>query len=212
VSAGADFYFSHGAGDVDLFHDNGISRVFFGAKFNTGRRLLNDWHSSIGFDASIPVRNPPQNLTDGMKHFMPYVTFSRRLTSRPNIRVFWGAGLDLVEPTSFPGVLGTNQLDDDSTSITAGFVIDRGMWHYTFETRYATTRIIGETKDDLLELRPGIIWEVPKLRDRTRRSGWLIGIGGRITIGRDGTSVAASGKLRYNLDLKRLFSRKKSAE
>ena len=212
ISAGADFYFSHGAGDISLFEEGGISEVHFGAKLNIGRDILNSWHSSIGFDASIPTGDPPPGLTDGMKHFIPYVTFSRRLDSRPNIRIFWGAGLNLVEPTTFPGVLTTNQLDDDSVNVTAGFVIDRGMWHYTFETRYATTRIIGNTDDDLLELRPGIIWEVPKLRDRTRRSNWMIGIGGKVSIGRDGTSLGASGKLRYNFDLKDLFRRKKPQE
>jgi hypothetical protein len=207
VSAGADFYFSHGAGDISFFDESGIYAVQFGAKFNARRDLLSGWESGIGFDVDIPVGTPPQELTDGLKHFTPYVTFSRRLPSRPNMRVFWGAGLDLVERTSFPGVLRENQLDDDSVSLTAGFVIDRNMMHYTFEAKVATTRMIGDTEEDLLILRPGFIWEVPKYRDRTRRSGWMIGLGGRVTIGPDGTDVGASGKLRYNFDLKRLFRR-----
>jgi hypothetical protein len=212
LSAGADFYFSHGAGDVDIFDEGGISKVFFGAKLNVGRNLLYSWRSSIGFDASFPTDNPPRDFTDGMKHFTPYVTFSRRLTSRPSIRVFWGMGLDLVEHTEYPGVLRTNQLDDHSANITAGFVIDRKNLHYSFEAQVATTRVIGGTDEDVLTLRPGIIWEVPKLRDRTRRSNWMVGVGGRVSFGPDGTDIGASGKLRYNFDLKYLFTRKKPVE
>jgi hypothetical protein len=143
LSAGADFYFSHGAGDIEIFDEGGVSKVLFGAKLNVGRNLLNSWRSSIGFDASFPTDNPPREFTDGMKHFTPYVTFSRRLISRPSIRVFWGMGLDLVEHTKYPGELRTNQLDDDSANITAGFVIDRKNLHYSFEAQLATTRVIG---------------------------------------------------------------------
>lgn len=207
VSAGADFYFSHGAGDLGFFDDAGIFAVQFGAKFNARRDVLSGWETGVGFDVDIPVGSPPPEITDGLKHFTPYVTFSRRLASRPHMRVFWGAALDLVEPTSFPGVVRENQLDDDSMGLTAGFVIDRNMMHYTFETKVATTRAIGDTEEDLLILRPGFIWEVPKFRDRTRRSNWMVGLGGRVTFGPDGTDIGASAKLRYNLDLKQLFRR-----
>jgi hypothetical protein len=207
VSAGADFYFSHGAGDVGFFDESGLYAVQFGAKFNAYKNVLSGWETGVGFDVDIPVGTPPPELTDGLKHFTPYITFSRRLPSRPRTRVFWGAGLDLVERTSFPGVLRENQLDDHSMGLTAGFVIDRNMMHYTFETQVATTRAIGDTEEDLLVLRPGFIWEVPKFRDRTRRSNWMIGLGGRVTIGPDGTDIGASAKLRYNLDLKQLFRR-----
>lgn len=207
VSAGADLYFSHGAGDVGFFDDAGIHGVRFGAKFNAYRDVLSGWETGVGFDTDIPVGTPPPELTDGLKHFTPYVTFSRRLPSRPSMRVFWGAGFDFVEPTTFPGVLATNQLDDDSLRFTAGFVIDRGRFHYTFETRYSTTHVVGNTDEDVLELRPAVIWEVPSFRDRTRWSGWLVGVGGKASFGPDGTDTGISGKLRYNFDLKGLFRR-----
>lgn len=212
VSAGADFYFSHGAGDIGFFDDSGIYAVQFGAKFNAYSNVLSGWETGIGFDVDIPVGTPPPELTDGMKHFTPYITFSRRLPSRPNIRVFWGAGLDLVERTSFPGVLRENQFDDHSMGLTAGFVIDRNMMHYTFETKVATTRAIGDTDEDVLVLRPGFIWEVPRFRNRHERSNWMVGLGGRVTIGPDSTDIGASAKLRYNLDLKRLFRRDGKSE
>ncbi|HUG11629.1 MAG TPA: hypothetical protein VMM36_11475 [Opitutaceae bacterium] len=207
LSAEVNFYTSHGLGDISFWDEKGILSVEFGAKLNLGRKILKSWDSAIGFDAIIPLDDPPMELTDGLKHFDPYVTFSKRLQSRPNVRLFWGVGLDLVQKTSFPGVLGDNQLDDDSVHASAGFVFDRNYLHYTFETLVATTRGIGETDEDLLVLRPGIIWEVPSFRDRTRRSNWMVGFGGKVSIGPDGTDYGGSMKLRYNLDLKDLFRR-----
>ncbi|HUG12698.1 MAG TPA: hypothetical protein VMM36_16910 [Opitutaceae bacterium] len=212
LSAEVDFYTSHGFGDISFWEEKGILSVQFGAKLNLGRKLLKSWDSAIGFDAIIPLDDPPMELTDGLKHFDPYVTFSKRLQSRPNVRVFWGVGVDLVKKAAFPGVLGDNQLDDDSVHASVGFVFDRNYLHYTFETLVATTRGIGDTDDDLLVLRPGIIWEVPSFRDRTKRSNWMIGFGGKVSIGPDGTDYGGSMKLRYNLDLKDLFTRKKRVE
>lgn len=208
LSAGFDAYASHGLGDVGFFKEIGIMSVQFGGKLNIGDRILHGWDSSIGVDAVIPTGTPPVELTDGLRHISPYVTFSRRMESRPQIRLFWGAGFDFVNLAEYPGELQDNQLDDDSVNVSAGFVIDRNMLHYSFESQLATTRGIGNgSDDDVLTLRPGIIWEVPTFRDRHKRSNWMIGLGGRVSFGPDGTDVGASAKLRYNLDLKHLFGR-----
>jgi len=213
VSAGLDAYASHGLGDVGAFKEIGIMAMEFGAKLNIGNSILRDWDSAIGFDVVLPTGSPPMELTDGLRHFAPYVSFSRRMESRRNIRLFWGAGVDIVSVAEFPGELRDNQFDDDSVNVTAGFVIDRNMLHYSFETKLATTRVIGNgSDDDLFELRPGIIWEIPTWHDHHKRSGWMVGLGGRVSFGRDGTDFGASAKLRYNLDLKRLFARKKKSD
>ena len=210
VSAGVDTYFSHGLGKVALFKDVGVMGVQFGAKLNVGHRILKDWDASVGFDETIPAGTPPLALTDGLRHFSPYATFSRRLESRPDIRIFWGVGADLVTKTHYQGELEDNQIGDDTMNVSAGFVIDRNMLHYSFETQLATSRLIGDGSDeDALILRPGIIWEIPKWHDHTKRSGWMIGFAGKVSFGPDGTDFGASAKLRLNLDLKKLFRREK---
>jgi len=210
LSAGTDIYVSHGFGDIGLFKEVGIMSMQFGAKLNVGHHLLKNWDSSVGLDVVLPTGSPPMELTDGLRHVSPYASFSRRMESRPDIRVFWGVGLDLVDKAEYPGELRKNQLGDDSVEVSAGFIIDRNMLHYSFESQLATTRSIGGgSDDDVLTLRPGIIWEIPRLRDRHKRSGWMVGLGARVSFGPDGTDVGASAKLRYNLDLKRLFNRKK---
>lgn len=212
VSAGVDAFVSHGIGDVGLFKEVGIMAAEFGAKYNLGHHVLRDWDASVGFEERIPAGSPPAELTDGLRHFTPYTSFSRRLESRPDIRIFWGVGADLVTKTRYVGVLDKNQLGDDSVNVSAGFVIDRNLLHYSFEALFATTRGIGDgSDDDVLTLRPGIIWEIPTWRDRHKRSGWLIGLAPKVSFGPDGTDFGLSAKLRLNVDLKKLFGRKESA-
>lgn len=209
LSAETAAYFSHGFGDVGFFDRKGVMSAQFGAKLNVGPRILEGWDASVGFDVTRPTGSPPIELTDGLQHFEPYMTFSRRMESRPEIRLFWGAGADLVSATRFAGELQENQLGDDSAHLTAGFVWDRDRLHYTFEAMVASTRPFGESSDDLLVLRPGVIWEIPSFRNPHSRGNWMIGVGAKASFGPDGADYGVSAKLRYNLDLKHLFSRKK---
>ena len=203
ASASAESYFSHGFGDVDLFKQVGLSTLNLGTKYNLGPRPIPGWNTAIGFDFTTPVSRPPADLTDGMQHYNPYLTSSRRLVSNPSIRLFWGVGIDFVHHTDRPHDHHKNQLEDSTTELTAGAVWDRRSLHYTFEVAWASTRLVGDTQDDTLTLRPGVIWEVPWFR--ARKSGRIILLGGalRASFGPDGTGLGAGAKLRINFDPKR---------
>lgn len=205
IGASTDIYFSHGIGDAKFGRKYGATSVELATKFNLGRRLFSGWDTAVGADFAYPVGHPPAELTDGLRHYGPWATFSRRMKSHPTVRVFGGIGADFIRQMSVVGTFGRNQFLNDNARVTAGFVIDHARLHYTFESTVTTDRGIGSGHDDVISLRPGIIWEVPPKNNPNGKSNLIIGAGLNVQFGPNGTSLGGSLKLRYNLDVKELL-------
>ena len=202
ISAGSVLFFSHGHGDVRAFDSYGAADLKLGAKLNLGQPLFPGWDTAAGFEYEFPTGHPSPELTDGLRHFDPYVTFSHRIEAHENLRIFWGLHLDQVTRTSLPGEFAKNALRDGSVGITGGWVLDRNRWHYTFEASFDTSRMIGHTALDAVMIRPGVLWEIPTRGNSRYRSNWLVGVAVNDTYGPGGNSLGASFKLRYSSDLK----------
>jgi hypothetical protein len=207
VSGETNTTFGTGLRDVGFLGDPGLVDARLGFKYRLGRHVLRGWDAGAGATYTFPFGHPPAQLTDGFEHFRPFVTFARPLESHPEVRMFWKLGLDLLSPTDIVGEHEKNDLLDDSNSIGGGFVWDRGAMHYTFEVGYATTRLLGERNDDVFMIRPGFVWEVPHRFTRRSRGQWLFGVALTLSDGPDGFEVGIGGKLRLDLDLKRLWRR-----
>lgn len=207
VNASSNLYFSHGHGDLRAFDDYGAANLRVGVKFDLGQVLLKGWETGAGIDYEFPLGHPPPEMTDGLRHARPYTTFSHRLESHPNLRIFVGLHGDIITRTSLPGEFGKNSFHESSSGITGGWVIDRGNLHYTFEASFDSTRLFARTEEDLYTIRPGVIWEIPTRRDPQLMSHWLVGVSVNDTFGPGGNSMGASFKLRYSQDLKRKSQR-----
>ena len=200
-----DFYFSHSLGNVPLLEEYGMANLQFSTKYNLGKVVLRDWETAVGFDATTPIGSPPTELTDGLRHFGPWVSFSRRLESRPNLRLFWGVGTDIIEATTLAGKIEKNQFRETNANVNVGFILDQKNLHYSFETWVVSSRGLGERNHDLVTLRPGVIWEIPTRGKVKGRSNWVVGGALRTTIGPDGTDFGGSVKFRINFDLKKFL-------
>lgn len=207
IGAGTDAYFAHGISDAKFFERYGIANLQFGSKWNLGNRILKSWDSAVGFEAVSPVDHPPAEMTDGLRHAVPFISFSRRLVSRRDVRVFWSVGFDKVGHTDIPGEFKKNDLADSSNFVTVGAVMDRGRLHYTLESTAATTRLLGDTHCDSITLRPGVLREIPSRKGGGEKSNWVLGAALKAAHGPDGMSYGASLKLRLNFDIKRLLGR-----
>ena len=206
TSMAGDLYFSHGHGVIRSFDSKGVSTLRFGMKVNLGEPLLAGWKMGAGADYIFPNGRPPAELTDGLRHFIPYVTVSHRLESHPDLRIFFGFRYEDITHTSVPGEFADNAFHDSSTGITGGWVLDRKNWHYTFETSYDTTRLLRGPAKDVYTARPGVIWEIPSRRHPQTKSNWVVGVALNGTFGRPGSiSLGASFRLRYSRDIKDLF-------
>jgi len=202
ISAGSNLYFSHGHGEIRAFEDNGAASLRLGAKLDLGQLLFAGWETGVGVSYEFPTGHPAPELTDGLRHLRPYITFSHRLGSRPEWRIFVGARYDRVTTTSLPGEFAKNSFRESSAGITGGFVVDRGNLHYTFEATADTNRLGGGGSEEIYSVRPGVLWEIPRRHDRRLRSNWMVGAALNSTHGPGGNSLGASFKLRYSRDLK----------
>lgn len=202
LSAGSNLFFSHGHGAVRAFEDGGAANLRLGAKFNLGPLLFSGWDTAAGAEYEFPVGRPAAELTDGLRHLRPYVTFSHRLAAHPNLRIFVDFHGDITSRTSVPGKFGENALRGNSSGFTGGWVIDRGNLHYTFEASFNSTRRLGRTGGAIYTIRPGVLWEIPTRRDHQIRSNWVVGFAFNDTFGPGGNNLGVAVKLRYNRDLK----------
>jgi hypothetical protein len=213
LSGETDVYFSHGLGDVKFFEETGFDSFRLGAKYHLGGGFWPGWDTGMGARYSFPFSGTPDELTDGFKHFTPYITFARPVPKFPGLRVFWTLGADLLTSTSVHGHHEKNDLTDDSNSVTGGFVWERGAMNYTFETTYATTRLIGHgTDDDVLTIRPGFVWNLPRKYTFNSNGQWQLGLALTLTKGPDGTEIGLGGKVRVSLNFKSMFRRKRDPQ
>lgn len=200
-------YFAHGLGDTSFLEDAGFGAVEFGVKYRVPRSPWPEWDCAVGLRYSTPINSPPVDVTDGLEHRIGFVSFARPLPQHPDVRVFWGAGVDLVRETRVVGRIEDNDLREDNHNLSAGFVIGRGRLNYTLEGKWTTTRLLGSSKEDVFEVRPGIVWELGRAREGGRRSRWLVGTSLSAAYGPDGTELGLGARVRVDLDLKRLFKR-----
>jgi hypothetical protein len=205
-----DWFFSHGLKSSPLLEKKGLSSLHIGTKYRVGRLAAGPWESSVGADLKRPVDNPPRSVTDGLRHFSPYATFSRDLPERPDWRVFWGAGYDLTAPTGIPGERRKNEFTGDSANLSAGFIHARGPVTYTIETGYSWMTNDGGD-GGVVMLRPGLVWTIPPRFTFGSKGRWLLGTAVQFTHGPDGSDFRVSAKVRGNFDFLRLIGGRKSS-
>jgi hypothetical protein len=198
-------FFAHGLGGVSAFNGFGLSSLHLGTKYQLGRLPDTDWDTAVGFDFTRPIGNPPTDITDGLKHLSPYVSFSRRLTSAPDWRVFWSIGYDEVRTTALPTNLNKNQLGADASTLSGGFLHERGPKTYTLEMAWSTSRMSRKFDHDVFTVRPGFVWVVPPRFTWGYRGRWVLGAALRLAEGPDGFDVGVSTKLRVNFNFRSLW-------
>lgn len=209
ITSEVDAYFSHGLGDKKFFADEGFSSLHLGTKYAFGDPFKVGWETAVGFDWSRPISSPPVDVTDGLEHAKPYVTFSRQLESHPAWRVFFGFNYEDITTTATPGTLAKNQLNEDNLGISGGFLYVRGPITYTLEAAYNSEHPIKDFGRDILVIRPGFVWVVPQKYTFGAKGKWLLGFSLKLSHGQDGNDIGAGAKLRVNFDFKRLLGLKK---
>ncbi len=205
ASTALEGFFAHGLGDVSAFSEYGLSGFQVGTKYRSSTSLLPGWEMGLGVDYTLPFQDTPAELTDGFEHINPYITFARSFSGWQGVRLFWGTGLDLVRDTKAAGVLDTNEFGENANEFTGGFILLRGRHTYTLEVKFATTELIGDTSQNRITVRPGIIFQLPPRLTFKSHGQWTMGIAVPMTQGPDGFDVGVSVKFRGNFNLKRLI-------
>lgn len=200
-------YFQHGLKSGSP--GNGIGDLQFGGKYAFNQWLKPDYDASVGINIRLPLGSPPLDMTDGFNHYAPYFVVSKKSLNTKGLTFFANTTLDVMEKSSVQGVFRKNDPHSTSILIGGGFVLDRYPYHYTLETGYQTTSLVGKGDKQFVFVRPGFAWDLPRWLTFDSHGRWLLGGSIKITEGPDGTRVDTGGKLRGEFSITRWFRKDK---
>src|ERR1700712_4602986 len=189
---------------------NGIGDFELGAKYAFVRWLKPDFDASVGFNSRIPVGHPPLDLTDGYNHYAPYFVVSKKSARTKGLTYFDSTTLDVMKKSSVAGLFRRNDAHSTSLIFGSGAVLDRYPYHYTLETGFQTTSLVGRDNKQFVYIRPGFAWDLPRRLTFNSKGRWLLGGSLKVTEGPDGTRFDSGGKLRGEFSITRLFRRNKN--
>lgn len=176
----------------------GVGEVRAGAK-----RVFTGWpqaglNTSFDLEVQVPTGRPPLEMTDGFNHVTPSTVVEHRWKSDPRMTTFGSLGLDFLSDSSTPGLPGRNQPVDDSAFVGGGLVYDFGEVKWTLEATYANTWIAG-SNHHFFNVRPSIVWFVPRNYTFNSKTQWIVGFGVRSTWGPDGHELSSGTRVRAEL-------------
>jgi len=186
-------YFTTGFGDTSAGY--GLSRFRVGIKHDSIMSMLHMRGFSAGFDFDTPLARPPLELTDGHRHYLPYVSYTKSLKPEWRLVGYTGIGANFLEHTALPANFGKNELHSNSLNFSAGVSRDWSRFRATFTTIYSTTALLSDEQHHVITLRPDFL--IPLTRHpEINRTHLLFTIGAHAQWGPDGQDIGASSSLR----------------
>ncbi len=194
-------YFSHGLGD---HAGNGLSGLQLGAKCEhmfPGLPGLDNGGISFGANFLTPLSRPPRDLTDGHRHFQPYVAASRPLVRAWRVLGYATIAGDFLNHTALPANFGRNQLHANSLMFSMGAAREWPWFHASLTGSVTTSRFTSDEAQQVYALRPEVV--VP-WKPASHSSGQILfTLGGRAIHGPDGNEYGMSGSVRVEFALNR---------
>ena len=118
-----------------------------------------------------------------------------------------GPAFDLVTDSHVNGQIGTNTPADDSFTFTAGATYDLGQIKWTFQTAYTTSAPWAKESVNIYNVRPSVLWYVPRRYTFNSRTQWIVGFGVRGTWGPDGFEISQSSRVRAEITFRQVMDK-----
>ncbi|ACB76916.1 hypothetical protein [Opitutus terrae] len=195
-------YFTHGLGDsvgYGLYQGRiGITKEHV---------LWRDAGLSTSLEFVTPLSRPPREITDGVRHTLPSITFTRTVVPRWGMVGFATVGLDLIDHTVLEPNFRENQLRQNSAMVMLGVAREWRRMHLILRVFDANTAPMGYEAENVFGIRPSI--GVPLLRrdDGTPRA--TATFEGRAIWGPDGFETGVTTRIRVDLRYRPGESRRK---
>jgi hypothetical protein len=189
-------YFTHGLGKSV---GNGLYQFRAGTRYEFAYTPDSGW--SVGIDWTTPLSRPPYEITDGLRHTMPYVTYTRTLSVKHGLVGFSTLGLDLLDHTSLPVNFAENQLQANSVILTIGAARQWRRMHVILRVFDANTVLLSNRTQNVFGLRPSI--GIPFLRRPNGSPRATVTFEGRTIWGPDGFETGVNTSVRLDLDYRR---------
>ncbi len=178
---------------------NGLYQVRSGLKYEWASTPDDGW--SAGLDWVTPVSRPPLNITDGLRHTLPYVTYTRTLSSKNALVGFVTLGADFIDHTSLPEYLAENQLRANNLILTVGVAREWRRMHVIIRVFDANTAPLSGESENVFGIRPSLGVPVLRRADGTPRA--TVTLETRAVWGPDGFETGLNTRVRFDLRYRR---------
>lgn len=189
-------YFTNGFGE---HVGNGLYQARIGLK--TERELTPDSGWSTGIDFVTPLSRPPYDITDGLRHTMPFVSYTRTLKSEWGLVGFATLGADLIDHTALRVNYRENQLRENSMILTLGVAREWRRMHLILRVFNGNTAPLSGGNDNVFGLRPSVGFSLLRRPDGTPRA--TATFEGRAIWGPDGFETGVGTRVRVDLRYRR---------
>lgn len=185
-------YFTHGLrGNAG----NGLYQLRVGAKSEFA--LTAESGASTGVEYVTPLSRPPYEITDGLRHTIPYVTLTRTVVPKWGLVGFSTLSFDFIDHTTLPVNYRKNQLRENSTTLTLGVAREWRRMHVIFTVFDGNTVLLSDQHQNVFGIRPSIGIPLLRRRDGTPRATGTFE--GRAVWGRDGFETGITTSVRFDL-------------
>jgi hypothetical protein len=195
VNAELGTYFTHGLRDSV---GNGLYRFGLGVKREVV--LSPDTGLSYGIDYSTPLSRPPVNVTDGLRHTVPYFTVTHSLPPRFGLLGFATLAADLIDYTPLQLNFSKNELRANSMILTLGVAREWRRMHVILQVFDGNTAVLSKRSENAFGFRPSI--GVPFLRRTDGTPRFTATFEGRAVWGPDGFETGVATRVRFDLKYK----------
>lgn len=192
-------YFTHGLRGSAGY---GLSRLRIGAKHDQIMSRLHFAGWSAGLDFETPLSRPPLELSDGHRHLLPYVAYTRTLVPEWRLVGYTGMGADLLSHTALSPNFGRNELHSNSVNVAAGVTRDWTRFRVALTTTLGTTALLSDEHHQVVAIRPDILIPLSRHPGPNDRTHLLLTIGGRSVWGPEGHELGVSSSLRIEFAVK----------
>jgi hypothetical protein len=186
-------YFTHGMRDSV---GNGFYQLGLGARYEFAYTPDSGW--STGIDFVTPLSRPPYEITDGLRHTLPSVTYTRTIAPDHGLVGFATLGLDLLDHTSLQVNFAENQLHANSVILTLGVARQWRRMHVILRVFDGNTVLLSNRSQNVFGLRPSI--GIPFMRRPDGSPRATATFEGRAVWGPDGFETGINTRIRLDLE------------
>ena len=189
-------YITHGLKDSV---GNGLYQFRTGMKYEQALSADAGW--TVGLDWVTPLSRPPYEITDGVRHTLPYVTFTRTVMPRYGLVGFATLGADFIDHTSLRENYRENQLHSNNLILTLGVARQWRGLNLILKVFDANTAPLSGGSDNVFGIRPSV--GIPLLRRHNGTPRATATFEGRTIWGPDGFETGVTTSVRVDLRYRR---------
>lgn len=198
-TAEVETYFTHGLKDSAGY---GVSALRLGTKVDHAFPMINDGAGiSVGFNYRTPLSRPPLDLTDGYRHFEPYVSATRPIFPEWQLLGYATLSADVIEHTANRSNFGENQLHSNSLMLSFGAAREFARFRGSLTLSLNTSSLITDENKNVYAVRPEVVIPWKMRRDSTTQI--FVTLGARSVWGPDGNDLGVNSSVRFEFLFRR---------